>query len=71
MTDTNKRLRTVTIDGEICSVAGLENLIEQFDAIAHECDSASHEVAAIAMRWAVRRIMTLEGRILNAAKFLG
>jgi hypothetical protein len=57
------KLRTVTVHGTIHSLIGLEELQQQFDRTAHECDSSAHEVAATALRWASRRIMELEARI--------
>ena len=56
----NHKLRTVVVRGEIRSVNGLDNLITQFESVAHDCDSSAHEVASIAMQWAANRIRFLE-----------
>lgn len=61
-TDNNK-LRSVKIDGTIKSVSALYDLAVQFGNVAHDCDSAAHELSAITMYWAAGRIQELEGRL--------
>lgn len=70
MASKNDKLRTVVVRGEIRSVAGLQNIVDQFVEVAHECDSSAHEISAIAMRWAIERIRFLESKLDDVSKAL-
>ena len=66
----DNKLRRVKINGTTRSIDALRDFSEQFDRVASECDSAAHEVAASAMRWAAERIIVLEGRLARIEREL-
>ena len=70
MKTTANKLRSVRVHGTTRSVCALHDFARQFDVVATECDSAAHEVAASAMRWAAQRIIHLENRLSRIEKEL-
>ena len=64
--ETLDALRSVSVTGTPLSTNGLMDLARQFEKTGAECDSASHEVAAMSMRWAARRIEDMKSSIKDA-----
>lgn len=69
--DVCRKLRTVVLEHEVRSVAGVQSLIQQFRSVEKECDSPAHGTAADALQWSLRRIGDLEITIKQAAESLG